>query len=348
MQQIYNISNVGYKLNRISTAPYGAVAKKASEIAQYRHKILKQARFLQAKGLNTHDIAKALGISRATLYRWKDRNKHGFECLKPRSTRPKYFRKPAWSSELSIAVAKMRKQYPLYGKGKIRAMLARDGIISTVSTIGRIISSLIKRGIILAVSALKGQYSKKKRRRFDKHAKRIPKGMKSRSVGELVQIDHMTTNVGDKIVKHFNAWDRTTKWNTAEVYSKATAYCAKKFLERLLKESPFKIKSIQVDGGSEFMAEFEQTCKEQGIPLYVLPPRSPEMNGGVERINRTWKEEFYDYYDDLPENILQLSSFVKKYQNFYNEVRPHENLAYSTPLCYVNTWLLDENESHMS
>jgi len=286
MQQIYTISNIGHKLNRISTAPYGAVAKDASVAAKYRQQILKQARFLQEKGLNIFDVSKALNVSRATLYRWKARNKHGFECLKPRSTRPKYFRKPAWSSELSIAVLNMRKKYPLFGKAKIQVMLAREGIFATVSTIGRIINQLIKNGSILAVAALKGQYSKKKRRKFSSHAKRIPKGMISRSVGELVQIDHMTTKVGDRIIKHFNAWDRSSKWNIADVYGNATAYCAKKFLEQLLKESPFEIKSIQVDGGSEFMAEFEQTCKKHGIPLFVLPPRSPEMNGGVERINR--------------------------------------------------------------
>jgi transposase len=348
MQQIYTISNIGHKLNRISTAPYGAVAKNASETAKHRQTVLKRFHFLQSKGLNTKDIIQVLGISRATIYRWQARNKHGFECLKPRSTKPKYFRKPAWSSELIIAVERMRKKYPLFGKAKIQVMLAREGIIATISTIGRIISNLIKRGSILAVVALKGQYSKKKRRKFDKHATRIPKGMISRSVGELVQIDHMTTKVGDKTVKHFNAWDRYSKWNAADIYSNATSYCAKKFLEKLLKESPFKIKSIQVDGGSEFMKEFEQSCEEHGIPLFVLPPRSPELNGGVERINRTWREEFYDYYDDLPTNLLELASFVKKYQDFYNKVRPHESLDYSTPLCYVNTWLLDENESHMS
>jgi len=53
---------------------------------------------------------------------------------------------------------------------------------------------------------------------------------------------------------------------------------------------PFKIKSIQVDGGSEFMAEFEDACQELNIPLIVLPPASPKYNGGVERANRTFRE----------------------------------------------------------
>jgi len=50
----------------------------------------------------------------------------------------------------------------------------------------------------------------------------------------------------------------------------------------LIEDAPFKILSIQVDGGSEFMAEFEAACKELYIPLHVLPPSRPTYNGGVE------------------------------------------------------------------
>ena len=60
---------------------------------------------------------------------------------------------------------------------------------------------------------------------------------------------------------------------------------------------PFPVKAIQVDGGSEFMAEFEVACQARGLALYVLPPRSPQMNGAVERCNGAWRYEFYQTYD---------------------------------------------------
>ena len=50
---------------------------------------------------------------------------------------------------------------------------------------------------------------------------------------------------------------------------------------------PFPIRAVQVDGGSEFAAEFEQACQQRGWHLFVLPPRSPKLNGAVERANRT-------------------------------------------------------------
>lgn len=59
---------------------------------------------------------------------------------------------------------------------------------------------------------------------------------------------------------------------------------------------PFTIKDIQVDGGSEFRSLFEDQCKSLNIPLFVLPPKKPNLNAGVERLNRTCQEEYFLRY----------------------------------------------------
>jgi hypothetical protein len=51
------------------------------------------------------------------------------------------------------------------------------------------------------------------------------------------------------------------------------------FLETVQERLLFSLKAVQVDGGSEFMAEFEQACQEKNIRLFVLPPQSPKLNG---------------------------------------------------------------------
>ena len=33
------------------------------------------------------------------------------------------------------------------------------------------------------------------------------------------------------------------------------------------------------DGDSKFMACFKDECRKRGLPLLVLPPRSPQLNG---------------------------------------------------------------------
>jgi putative transposase len=86
-------------------------------------------------------------------------------------------------------------------------------------------------------------------------------------------------------------------------FNRASAQAAAAFLDKIVADMPFPVKAIQVDGGSEFMAEFEVACQTKGIALYVLPPRSPQMSGAVERCNGAWRYEFYETYD-LPSGSI--------------------------------------------
>lgn len=47
------------------------------------------------------------------------------------------------------------------------------------------------------------------------------------------------------------------------------------------------------------MSNFEDAYKEYGIALYVIPPRTPELNGNVERANRTLRYDFIKAYLSL-------------------------------------------------
>jgi putative transposase len=92
---------------------------------------------------------------------------------------------------------------------------------------------------------------------------------------------------------------------------------------------------LQVDGGSEFMAEFEAACEELSIPLIILPPSRPTYNGGVERGNRTFKEEFYYRGDLLADSIGAMRFELKKPLKKYNTYRPHKSLGGLTPMEYI-------------
>ena len=94
------------------------------------------------------------------------------------------------------------------------------------------------------------------------------------------------------LLKHFTAHDVISRWNVVSLYHRATAATATHFLDILESRMPFPVKAIQVDGGSEFEAVFEEECQRRGIKLFALPPRSPKLNGGVERAHRTHTESF--------------------------------------------------------
>ena len=76
--------------------------------------------------------------------------------------------------------------------------------------------------------------------------------------------------------------------------------------------TPYKILSIQVDGGSEFMADFETACERRHIPLIVLPPARLKYDGGVERGNRTFREEFYACRDLIADSIGAMRFELRK------------------------------------
>ena len=81
------------------------------------------------------------------------------------------------------------------------------------------------------------------------------------------------------------------------------------------------------------MGEFEALCKERDIELWVLPPRRPQYNGSVERINATTKYEFYQFCK-ITSNLKRLNLHIEHYFNKYNTVRPHQALQYLTPREY--------------
>ncbi len=303
-----------------------------SETAQERLQKLDSIALLLNDGCHEEVALQVVKIKRSNYFRWKRLLKeHGPEGLDNESRRPNKVRKPTWSREVELKVYHLRKKYPVWGKQKIAVVYNRmyPEKVSE-STVGRIISKLIRDNKIMPVSWMHGRKTTKKRE-FNDHAQRWRYGMKSRTPGELVQVDHMTVGIpGAGHLKHFTAICPTTKWTEYKVYLRATSHNATDFLEYILRVFPFKIRSIQVDGGSEFMADFEKACRIRGIPLYVLPPRSPECNGSVERSNGTAKYEFYAQYDSVPK-LHHIRKKLQKFTHFYNHFRPHQGIGLLTP-----------------
>ncbi len=103
-----------------------------------------------------------------------------------------------------------------------------------------------------------------------------------------------------------------------------------------LSEILFQVKAVQVDGGSEFMAEFELACSDRDIRLFVLPPRSPKLIGYVERAHRMHVEEFYQVYADDWE-IPVMNKVLEEWERIYNQVRLHHSLDNPTPKEYIQS-----------
>jgi putative transposase len=269
------------------------------------------------------------GISRQTFYRWWKRyQSRSLASLENRSSRPHRTRPRSWTVGEIEAVRTMRERYPTWGKAKLQVLLAREGLRLSVSKVGRILRYLGQRRQLPVPVR---QISARKRPWRRPYAIRKPKDYPVQHPGDLIQLDTLDVRpVSGVVLKHFSAHDVVSRYGVLDLHARATALTATAALAAITERMPFPVKAIQVDGGSEFMAEFEQACQARGIRLFALPPRSPKLNGCVERANRTHTEEFYEWSTADP-TVVDLGAELRGWEELYNTVRPHQALGYRTP-----------------
>jgi putative transposase len=313
--------------------PNIAAASRVAVVARWRRAM--------GDGLSAGQAARAVGVPRATLYRWESR-------AKPRSRRPHRVRQRQWSSALIRAVERLRADFPMWGRAKLGPLVRLEGFAASDMTVGRIIAHLIARGVAQPVPIARRAARTRRWTAARHHAVRLPKGLKPSIPGGIVQLDTVYVQVGpESHIKHFTAYDPVAKWTVGQAFRRATAKAATLFLDKLVADMPFPVEAIQVDGGSEFKAEFEQACKDKGLILYELPPKSPKLNAGVERCNGAWRYEFYACAD-MPQTIDAINPLIDSFQHIYNHHRPHAALGGITPAAYLRQRTEGAPKSHMS
>jgi putative transposase len=233
--------------------------------AQERLRLLKARRLQHQRGLSGVEIARALGVSRASLYRWERRvEREGLKGPEERSRRPKRVRQPMWREELVEAMRRVREQYPRWGKENLAVLLKREGYPASISTVGRILSLLKGRGLLN--DPPRGWVTVHKRRPARPYARPKPQEYLVRQAGDLIQVDMMDVRpLPGVVVKHFTACDMVSRWDVVQAHPRATAQAAAQFVDSLLARMPFRVRTIQVDGGSEFRGEFEQACARRKV-----------------------------------------------------------------------------------
>ena len=316
------------------------ISRLARGTADISRKAQLRAKWFDYYEVHSHNarlVCRHFGISPETFYRWKRRyNPRHLESLEDRSHRPKHVRQPTASPELITAVLRLRETYPRWGKDKLVVLLRRQGFQVSTSMVGRILRRLKDRGVLCEPA--KNHVSARRRGFTRPYAIRKPKGYRVTDPGDLVQLDTLDIRpLPGVILKHFTARDVLSRWDILGIYSRATSHTAREFLDSMQGRMPFAIKAIQVDGGSEFESVFEQECQKRDIKLFVLPPRSPKLNGCVERAHKTHIEEFYEVTDssfDLPD----IREHLLDWEKICDTVRPNQAINYMTPLQFIEQW----------
>jgi hypothetical protein len=91
--------------------------------------------------------------------------------------------------------------------------------------------------------------------------------------------------------------------------------------KRLLQQNPptNRHRRARASGPKSATTGLMHPCADKKIQLLVLPPKSPKMNGAVERCNGAWRYEFYAVYE-LPRNVEAINPILalqpSTFQNF--------------------------------
>ena len=279
-----------------------------------RLRILKHAR----DSGNVCLTCRYFGIGRSTFYQWKSRfDKEGITGLQRK--KPVGQRWPNQLSEETVEkILHLRKKYHL-GPERIMWYLERyHGIKICCNSVYR---TLVRNG----VNRLPRNSGRRKI-----HTKRYAKQVPGHHIQFDVKFLTFQSDTGRKIKRYqYTAIDDATRVRALKVYEKHNQVSSIDFADYVIEKFPFRIQSIRTDRGHEWQAKFHWHVEDKGIRHVYIKPRSPQLNGKVERSHRTDKDEFYQlltYTDDV-----DLNKKLETWERFYNLDRPHGAHKGKTP-----------------
>ena len=205
------------------------------------------------------DAAAAVGVSRATLYRWGKLSRRN--RLEPRSCRPHSPRGPAWSADLVSAVRELRAHYPMEGKTRIAVLPRREGHAGSESTVGHIRKRLVAQGA-------------------------CPRDAKPQGPGETVQRDTLTIpfRPGTPRRQAVHRLRSPRQVDMRQAWRRANAHNAKRFLDKLQADLPFPVcpsRSIAAPSSGPTSSANAATAASPSSNARHDPPNSTVMSNAT-------------------------------------------------------------------
>jgi transposase InsO family protein len=305
---------------------------------QARHRLAVLRHVEEVTG-NVAMTCRYFGISRQAYYTWLRRYvAEGTDGLRDRSKRPRSSPN-ATRAEVIEKIIHLRSSYH-FGPEKIQMYLKRyHDITISRSGVWRILHRL-DLGRLPA-----SQRYKRHDRRWKRYEKQRP--------GHHVQIDvkfveplpatshgkpgskpAAVARPADRRGKfyQYTAIDDCTRLRVLKIYPKNNQKTAIQFLDYVLSQLPFAVETIQTDNGAEFQSAFHWHVLDKGINHTYIKPRTPRLNGKVERSHRIDAEEFYRLLDGVViDDVNIFNARLKQWQDYYNYDRPHGGLDGQTP-----------------
>ena len=289
-----------------------------ARLMAWRSKVLQQA----AGEQNVARVCRHFGISRKSFYKWKRRHaEHGDAGLCDRPRTPQ--RSPRATDQGVVSKILYLRQHYHFGPGRIAAYLRRFHQIEiAVSSVHRILS---RHGMNRLPANQKHRPHGKRWQRYEKP-----------QPGHRLQVDvkFLERIPGThRRLYQFTAIDDCTRIRVLKVYDRCNQRTAVQFIDDVLRRLPFRVLVVQTDNGAEFQSQFHWHLETLDIRHVYIRPRTPRLNGKVERSHRVDDEEFYQLLDQggISDDIHLFNEKLREWEDYYNYHRPHGALDGQTP-----------------
>jgi transposase InsO family protein len=290
-----------------------------NRVVAWRLKLIREASELPRGVAQT---CRHFGLSRKTFYKWSARYKSYGEaglCDRPRA--PLHCPRSTPRAVIS-KILYLRERYR-FGPARTTSYLHRFHNIDVArSTVHRI---LIRYGMNRLPVNQRRQPTGRPWHRYEKA-----------QPGHRLQIDvkFLERIAGSrKRLYQFTAIDDCTRIRVLKIYDVCNQKSAISFVDEVVRRLPFRVLVIQTDNGGEFQSNFHWHLEEQDIRHVYIRPRTPRLNGKVERSHRVDEQEFYQLLDKngIGDDIHLFNDKLREWEDYYNYHRPHGALDGQTP-----------------
>lgn len=314
--------------NRAMKTLISSLKYKSSDPAQFRFHVLEHG-----KQYGVSSAVSAFGVSRRSYFRWKKKLslRSRLADLVPHSTTPKRTRRMIVDDRLVLFIKEIRQEYGRVGKYKLKVLLDAYAQAQGLPVYGATkIAKIVKRYNYF--------FEKTKRtRKLRFQRERVKYAPKITTPGYL-EMDCIHIMVETHKIVFVTVIDLATRVAYAEAVSTASAKNTSTVLSHFMSLHNIKVHAMQSDNGSEFLGEFHEYLESLNIKHLFSYPRSPRINGVIERFNRTIQEEHIERTLEWWCDKETATQKLTRYLEWYNSVRPHASLKYLTPMAALKSF----------
>ena len=277
-------------------------------------------------GSPVSEVAVRYGVSRQSVYSWRDRYAAGgIDGLRDGSRRPRTSpsRLPA---ETEALVCELRRAHPRWGARRIAFEAAQRGTDRAPSraTVHRVLE---RNGMVVP-------QAQRHKRKYKRWQRETPMALWQLDLaGGIYLADGRECKLLSGIDDHSRFVVCAAVLAVPSGRAVADAFTAAMRAYGVPSE-------VLTDNGKQFTGRFtrprpaevlfERVCREHGITAKLTGPYSPTTTGKVERWHRTLRRELLDAagcFADLPSAQAAIAAWV----HAYNHARPHQSLDMATP-----------------